>query len=730
MMNESVNAMGSQPQGAANSGADALATLDTGLARNNWQRYLYGKDRSHLEYMEKAQRNEGMYLGDGKQWSDADKAILEDEGRPFYELNQIMPSVNAALGYQIQNRLDIAFRPRGGKADQQTANVINKLIRQVCDQNKLHWKETCVYSDGLIEQRGYYDIRMDFNHNMLGDIAIGVDDPMDVIPDPDAKSYDPDDWADVIVTRWLNADEIEQRYGRDARDLAESTHDWGPDFGEVDNETERSKFAAGAENRIIPTMYDAYTNEQGLKRYRLIDRQFWVFEMTPCIVFPETGDISTMAAMTQDQVADALAKGAVVAKRMRRRVRWVVSTYTATVHDSYSPYEHFTTVPYFCYFRRGQTRGMVDNAIGPQQVINKGISQFVAIVNTSANSGWTVEENSLSNMDTDELESDGARTGLVIEFKQGMQRPEKIQPNTVPTGIDRLIELGTQTLKDVTVPDAMRGLQGTAISGVAKRADQFSSQQMLAVPQDNLKYTRELVAGRLLKLCQRYYDSPRVLKITEIDPLTGKPETSDLAINQPDEQNPGQYLNDITIGTYDVVVSVQPTTTTFDDSQFDQIMEMKEKGINIPDTTVVRYSKLPDKYELMAAMQPTPTDPTLQAKADLLVAQAAKTKADTVNARVTSLFSGTQAAQVLATIPQMAPIADAMLLSAGFEDQNAAPIIPAVPAGVSPGPALPQNTDPLTPLKPTSPAIGMNRGIETQRPDSVGVAQPPTIQNR
>jgi hypothetical protein len=59
--------------------------------------------------------------------------------------------------------------------------------------------------------------------------------------------------------------------------------------------------------------------------------------------------------------------------------------------------------------------------------------------------------------------------------------------------------------------------------------------------------------------------------------------------------------------------------------------------------------------------------------------------------------------------PAIAPMADAMLLSAGFKDQNAAPIIPAAPAGVAATEGLPQNTSPLF---PANPAVGMNDGIE------------------
>ena len=46
-------------------------------ARENWARYQYGKDRGHIEYTERAELCERMYMGGGEQWSDADKEILQ-----------------------------------------------------------------------------------------------------------------------------------------------------------------------------------------------------------------------------------------------------------------------------------------------------------------------------------------------------------------------------------------------------------------------------------------------------------------------------------------------------------------------------------------------------------------------------------------------------------------------------------------------------------------------------
>lgn len=687
-------------------------------ARENWQRYQYGKDRGHIEYTRQAAKCEGMYLGGGSQWSDADKAILTEQRRPFYEFNEVKPSVNSAVGYQIQNRMDIAFKPRGQKSDLDVSTILTKVAMQICDSAMLHWKETQVLSDGLIEQRGYFDVRMNFDRNIKGEIEVSVLDPRDVIPDPDAKSYDPDKWGDVIVSRWLTADEIEQLYGKAARTKAEQSDDEGQDYGDDDEEERRNKFGTSQ----LPGLYDAFSaSVDGLKRYRVLDRQLSVYEMTKCLVFSDTGDVLVLDTLAADSVADAVASGAVEAKRMRRRVRWVVSTSTQVLHDAISPYDQFTIIPYFCYFRRGQTRGMVDDAIGPQEALNKAVSQYVHIVNTTANSGWIVEEDSLTNMTTEDLEAVGAKTGLVVEFKKGFTAPEKIQPNQVPNGIDRLIDRATKALKDATVPEAMRGLNGPESSGVAIQAKQFASQQQLAVPLDNLAYTRQLLAQRILRLIQRYYDSYRVFRITETDPMTGKEKEQVLEINKFDPET-GTYLYDVTVGEYDVVISEQPMQVTFENSQFQQALEMRKEGVSIPDATVIRYSNLSDKHEILAHMEGNtpPADPTIEAKARLLEAQAAKTQAETVDVRGKTMYSAMQSAQVIAAVPQTSGLADQLLASQGYIDQDAGPLVPQLPAGVAPSMPpeglIPTNTDPLT---PASPALGRNNGIETPGPDGV-----------
>lgn len=687
------------------------------VAAENWKRYRYGIERGHRDYTESAVFLEGYYLGGqydgdgnlmpGGHWTAADLDVLRDQGRPAYESNQTMPALNSAFGYQISNRMDISFRPRSGKATTKLAESRSKVAMQIANNNKLHWLESEVFQDGMIQQRGYIDCRMDFDDNEQGELRFDVLDPLDVIPDPDAKSYMPKSWADVTVSRWLSLDEIEGLYGIEVRNKAEESacYTGERDFGEQDNDgAERSKFS------VVSGAFDS-EHSNDVKRLRIIDRQKWVRDVMNVAMFPG-GDVRPLAGDETPEVLEQMRQsGAIITKRRTKRVRWSVSTRDTTLHDDWSPYDRFTIVPYFPYFRRGKTRGMVDNAVGPQRILDKAMSQAIHIINTTANSGWQMEQGQLTNMSSHQLQQQGAKTGLVLERKAGSAPLSKITANAMPHGIEKMIEIASVTLGEVTVPPAMRGIGNGDEPGIAIQSRQHAAQQQLSVPLDNLARTRNMLADWIDYAIGKYYTAERTFRITKTDPQTGKELEDELTINQFDPVS-GEYLNDMTSGEYETVITEQPMQVTFENSQFTQAMEMRTAGIAIPDTAVLRKSNLSDKAEIIEQMQGAgapPPDPTIDAKVKLIEAQTLKTQAETTSKNVEAMYSATNAANQIALMPAIAQPADDMLMSAGFKDANASPGIPTMPEGVQGIADLPQNTSPNF---PPNPDVGITQGIE------------------
>lgn len=324
-------------------------------------------------------------------------------------------------------------------------------------------------------------------------------------------------------------------------------------------------------------------------------------------------------------------------------------------------------------------------------------------------------------MEEDELEERGAETGLHIQVRADTPRdklPQKIPPNAVPQGIDRVIERAFMMLDQATgINEAMSGGNGREISGIAIQSRQFAAQQQLAVPLDNLARTRRMLAQRLLEIIQLFYDDERIIRITETD-ARGREVVQEIELNKPDPM--GGVINDVTAGEYDIIVAEVPMQVTFENSQFLQILEMIEKGAPIPWQFVLRYSNLAQKQELIDALEQQQSaqgqaDPEIEAKIALLRAQTEKTLNEAVNKSVEAQYSAMQAAGVIATTPATAPLADKLLKSAGYTDRDEAPIVPDLPAIGQQITSAPANTSPLT---PANPGVGMMAGIETQAIDA------------
>ncbi len=696
-------------------------TNETAIAGENWSRYLYCRDRGHREYIAKAQRCENFYLGAGRQWDQSDVEALN--GRPAMEINAIFAVINTAIGLQLRNRMDISFKPRNGMANQGTADVLSKVVMQICDNCSLPWLETQVYSDGVIQRRGYFDVRISFDDTAIGEVAVMVPDPLDVIPDPDANDYDPKSWNDVTLVRWMTLDDIEGLYGKDkAQEVLRASESNSDDA----TDHERNTFG-GPDSNQSADLYRS-TDDKNTTRYLIVDRQHRKLINTDVFLFP-SGDVRPVPSGLdkESKVLKAQELGAYLTKRLVKKVRWTVSTYHVLLHDEWSPYEELTIVPYFPYFRRGRSRGMVDNAISPQMIFNKATSQFLHIINTSANSGWKVEEDSLANMTTDELEDRGAETGLVVEFKKGRKEPEKILPNQVPTGTDRLADKCEMYIKSVTgISDAMQGLNGPEVSGVAIQSKQYMGQAQMGGPLDNLARTRNILARRILELVQRWYDSERVMVITQ-DTESLEAEHVQMRVNYQDEIS-GDILNDLTVGEYEVVIDEVPNQSTFDSGQFEQALAMRKEGVAIPDSILIRHSNLTRKKEILLEIENAknaPPDPIVVAqtaeikeKTRLLKAQTEKTLIQAVGESVDAQYGAMQSAQVIASNPLVAAIAERLLGSSGYQDQDQPPVVPLLDGGRQQD--FGSNTNPMTPIPlpaPDSPFEGQQAGMETIRND-------------
>ena len=564
------------------------------LAKSQWNAYTRARDHGHEEYMDIAKKCDSYYRG--QQWDEFDMQQLDDQGRPALTINTILPTINAVLAEQSTKKADIQFKPRGG-GNQPVADVLTQVYAQIADNNKLDWIEQQVFSDGLIQDRGWFDVRVDFDDHIQGEVRIEAKDPIDILIDPDAKHYDPRTWNEIFETKWMSIDEIEEQYGQKEADQLRMLAETGTTLGADSMEFEEERYGDTDEYNYGQQYPGDPENARTLRSIRVIERQYYKLKDCMYYIDPVTGDKREVpynwSKKKREQFADQF--GLAIIEKKMRKVRWTVTADTVVLFDDWSPYAHFTLVPYFPYFRRGNPFGMVRNLLSPQEQLNKITSQELHIVNTTANSGWIVENGSLSGMTADDLEEHGAETGLVLEFNRGSTPPAKIPPNQIPTGLDRLGQKAAANIKQISgISEAMLGMDSPEVSGVAIKAKQGRGSLLLQVPLDNLAKTRQYLAEKILQLVQAYYTEERIIQVTdETDPY--KPRNK-VRVNEMTPE--GEIINNLTLGEYDVVVGTAPARDNFDEMQFAEAIELRGVGVPIPDDMIVEYSHLSRKADI------------------------------------------------------------------------------------------------------------------------------------
>ncbi len=578
---------------------------DAQKAAENAESYAYCRDNGHLRFRDKAQRCES-YLA-GRQWDQASLTRLRRQRRPALTLNRLLGNYAAIAGEQLANQADVGFKPADQAADQGTADVLSKIWINVSQNNDFSWLESQMFDDGVITSRGFLDMRMDFRTNLAGDIRIKLKNSQNILIDPDADEYDPKTWNEVIESKWLSLDQIERMFGKKVRDALEGNsqvpwNDYGYDYMDQrpgtfgysnymgsEGTDSWQRYGGGPDRRWSP---DAKKYRQ---IYRLIDRQYREVGMANFFVDPDTGDMKKIpVSMDRERIGQIMAQyGLAVIRQRTDIIRWCTTCGNIVLHNELSPYDRFTQIPYFPIFRHGETIGLVEGMIDPQQLYNKTRSQELHVVNTTANSGWKAKQGSLKNMTVRDLEERGAETGLVVEVED-VKDLEKIQPNQIPTGIERIGFLAAEDLKVIgMVSDSLRGFDRADVAAKAIQAKQAQGSTNFAKPMSNLAKTRKLVGEHFVYLVQSFYTNERVMRIT--GPLPGDKD-EEFVINQ--MQATGEVLNNVTVGKYDVVVTSVPARETFSESQFNQGVAMREIGVPIPNSVLVRNSHLQGKAEL------------------------------------------------------------------------------------------------------------------------------------
>lgn len=449
----------------------------------------------------------------------------------------------------------------------------------------------------------------------------------------------------------------------------------------------------------------------------------------------------------------AIASGIVqVEKATVAKVRRAYMLGPHILNDGPSPYRH-RHFPYVRFVgweedRTGVPFGAARDMIFPQDSLNSAISKLrwgISAVRTERTKGAVAMKDEQFREQVARVDAD-----IVLDAEHMAQPGARFEVKRDYTLTDQHYNMMQDSRASIErssgISASFQGRQGTARSGLQEQTQVEQANQSLAAIMDNFSTARAMVGEMLLSMI--------------IEDMAGKPETiviegdavrqpKTVLVNQPttDPDTGVQYLtNDIERVRLKVSLEDVPTTSSFRAQQLTTLGEaVKSMPANLQAAVMpfmVGLMDLPYKKEVVdairaAAEQESPEgveqriqqavqDALAKAGYDLKARQVAiqeneseakirKIVSETVQTGVQSAFSAMQAAQVIATMPQVAPVADVVMASAGYQRPNPAGVDPNFPQAQVPGvqPAnVHQNTSPEFPPVPQQAGTGMN-GIET-----------------
>jgi hypothetical protein len=552
---------------------------------------------------------------EGKQWSAEDIAKLLSEGRPVLTLNKIKPLITLILGYHANNRNDINYLPgTTGTGDASTAECLNALSKQVAEQSGLEFIDIEVFLDGALTGRGFYDGRLNFDKNIYGELVWKAADPFSTYLDPDGDQYDLNESGFVCTTRRISPDEIEYWYGQEALAMigpffqGRMLGNLPTDYSGMDEITPERRFGLETD----PTGFSSYAGyyndwvDPYRKTVRMVDMQHWVRCRKWTFVDLDTGAIDPVPEEWTEQQAQAAIEYAAAQGRPQglmqvpaKRLRWTHVIGDIIVYDDWSPYRMVTTVPFFPYFRRGKTRGLVHDLLSPQDEINKRRASRMNIVNRSSNGGWMYEKHSLDPQVASNLRLHGAKPGVNIPWNSHggkYSEPKQIQPPVPPESIRQLEQEAEADLKEISgVNEAALGQVDKVVSG--KNLQNRTAQALVGLEtvMVNLKRTKEIQGRKQLDIFQNFYTEQRIIRVRG----TGENQ-QEYEINK---RSADAIIHDVTLGEYSVAIDQVPLSESFLRATFDELIRMKtEVGLPIPDDVIIRNWSGPGKEELVASV--------------------------------------------------------------------------------------------------------------------------------
>ena len=490
---------------------------------------------------------------DPQQWDNT--AIKLREGRPTHTLDRTNQFVQHVVNKQREAKTSADILPADSKADVEVAKKIKGIIRHIEYVSKadIAWDTASDHQarGGLGWVRVVPRI-VDPETNEQEIIIQRVHDPLSCLLDPNSTEPDGSDAMFGFVESSITNTAFERQFGKKT-----SKTNWDGEWftEETVRIAEYFRVKETKENRIVVQM-------EG-QRTTITEDEYWKIAQTTGVKPPVIGNFEAKT----------------------RTVKWCKLTGDEILEETEYPSQWIGIVPvigheiwiegkrYLC--------GLVRRLRDGQKLHNYEMSALTEALMVQPKAPFLVPGRALEGYEDDWARLNSGNPAYLpyndvdTDSDKPINQPQRLSPPNFPIAYANTANLAVLEMEAaVGMPKPVFGMQGNAVSGRAKIADQTAGETATFHFQDNRRVAQTQVYKIVVDMLPRIYDSTRQAKIMGEDG-----EQSTVMVN-PNIQGPVQKEGkqvvaiNLGVGRYDVRVKIGPSYTTLREEMGTKLQEL------------------------------------------------------------------------------------------------------------------------------------------------------------
>jgi hypothetical protein len=533
--------------------------------------YTYAKNiQINQSFWSEADIDSRFKAGDQTLWNDIYGNLPAFRNRQF-NFNRIRRIINMISGYQRQHRKSTVCTPVESSS-QQTADQFTKLLFQTNTHGQILETVSEAFEGAITTGMNLLSVWMDYRNDPVnGDIRVDNVSYNAYLIDPYFKSMDLSDCNNIWTRKYLSPSQASALLPGRALEM-DQMRGWGNRDG---------KF------QFMPESYNYAMQDL------LVYDEFWYLATRKQKMLCDTQSGETTEWKGQDEDLNDFLRvypHVIALDQEIPTVKLAIVVQGKVMYNGPNPLgiDRYPFVPVWAYYEPQipyfpqRVQGVVRGIRDAQYLYNRRRIIELDILESQINSGFIYKENALVNPKDVFLQGQGR--GLALKATANIaDSVQQIQAPQIPPSMIQLSELLGKEVSEISgVSEELLGMADDDKAGVLSMLRQGANLTTLQVLFDNLDRAQKMLGDLQILLMQSNFTPGKVRRIIKEEP---EPEFYNRAF-----------------GKYDAVVEEGLNTSTQRQMEFAQLLHLREVGVPVPSSILVKTSTLTNKNELIEAI--------------------------------------------------------------------------------------------------------------------------------